>query len=391
MPFSRRLIDALEACKNRWLLPSALPRVDAIECKLGGHFVGPHAVLRDDLMHPTCSGNKLRKLDFLLPRLLDGGATHVVTCGGGQSAHAAAVAVAAAECGVAAHLVLRGEPLEVPTGYALISHLYATSVSHVSRDLYGATIDRSAALAVGVSRATALSGDAASIGIIGEGGRDAGALLGVMRLVAGLAEAYPLLAAQRTALVVAVGTGTTAVGLALGIMLAGLPWRVIGVPVAAKVASLDAACVALIRGLATAAPFMAAAVEEALAAQHLPCDLIASQLSTGGVDADAVGGAAVRSGLPLSWMPRPRQRRFGVVFPGEVDKCAEIARKTGILLDPIYTLAAWEVSSTLRSAANSFSEASGPCSTANDHVVLVHTGGTLAMMGIAQRYPEEFA
>lgn len=36
-------------------------------------------VVRDDLLHPVAGGNKLRKLDALLPQLRDAGATDIVS------------------------------------------------------------------------------------------------------------------------------------------------------------------------------------------------------------------------------------------------------------------------------------------------------------------------
>jgi 1-aminocyclopropane-1-carboxylate deaminase/D-cysteine desulfhydrase-like pyridoxal-dependent ACC family enzyme len=40
-------------------------------------------VVRDDLLHPVAGGNKMRKLDALLPALLSAGATDIVR----RSAH----------------------------------------------------------------------------------------------------------------------------------------------------------------------------------------------------------------------------------------------------------------------------------------------------------------
>ncbi|VAH78737.1 unnamed protein product [Triticum turgidum subsp. durum] len=58
-----------------------------------GDEQGIFNVVRDDLLHPLANGNKARKLDALLPLLRRRGATDVITCGGCQSAHAAAVGV----------------------------------------------------------------------------------------------------------------------------------------------------------------------------------------------------------------------------------------------------------------------------------------------------------
>lgn len=72
--------------------------------------------------------------------------------------------------------------------------------------------------------------------------------------------------------------------------------------------------------------------------------------------------------------------RFGNVIKGEVEVCQEITRQTGILMDPVYTLAAWELASLL-----SEKEARGDA-----EVVMLHTGGTLGMFGLAQRYKSYF-
>jgi D-cysteine desulfhydrase len=58
--------------------------------------------------------------------------------------------------------------------------------------------------------------------------------------------------------------------------------------------------------------------------------------------------------------------------------CREIAQQTGILLDPMYTLAAWE-------------QAVKPCrGDSETEVVMIHTGGTLGLFGLAQRYSPQF-
>jgi D-cysteine desulfhydrase len=57
----------------------------------------------------------------------------------------------------------------------------------------------------------------------------------------------------------------------------------------------------------------------------------------------------------------------------------QVAEELGILLDPIYSLAAWEIASEL--AADSSSEAG---------VLMLHSGGGLGLHGIAQSYPDQF-
>ncbi|KAL6982794.1 D-cysteine desulfhydrase, partial [Sarracenia purpurea var. burkii] len=71
---------------------------------------------------------------------------------------------------------------------------------------------------------------------------------------------------------------------------------------------------------------------------------------------------------------------FGNVLSGEVKVCQQIAQQTGVLVDPIYSLAAWELATQL-----SQREAKGGAK-----VVMFHTGGTLSMFGLAQRYKSCF-
>ena len=85
--------------------------------------------------------------------------------------------------------------------------------------------------------------------------------------------------------------------------------------------------------------------------------------------------------LPLQWTERQMPRPFGKVLPGELARCADVARRHGILLDPIWTLASWTAATD---AAASYSSAGADM----DAAVLM-TGGGLGLHGLAQRWPQE--
>ena len=53
-------------------------------------------IKRDDLIHPIISGNKWRKLKYLLKKAQAENKTHLVTFGGAYSNHLLAIAAAAA-------------------------------------------------------------------------------------------------------------------------------------------------------------------------------------------------------------------------------------------------------------------------------------------------------
>lgn len=70
---------------------------------------------------------------------------------------------------------------------------------------------------------------------------------------------------------------------------------------------------------------------------------------------------------------------MSAAFRCTIDAVLQVAQKHGILLDPIYSLAAWEV------ATHMIQSHQGDCRT-----VMLHTGGALGLQGVAQRYPEWF-
>lgn len=85
-----------------------------------------------------------------------------LTCGGVQSAHTAAVAAACAEHGMQAHLLIRGEPPAVPTGFHLLARMYG-HVTYVSRTEYA---DRDAMLRTHAQQLRAHAKDAMQVSFV---------------------------------------------------------------------------------------------------------------------------------------------------------------------------------------------------------------------------------
>ncbi|EXB82468.1 Putative 1-aminocyclopropane-1-carboxylate deaminase [Morus notabilis] len=336
-------------------------------------------IVRDDLLHPLVNGNKSRKLDALLPLVEDHSVTDVVTCGGCQSAHAAAVAVSCAERGIKSHLLLRGEQPEIQTGYNLISAMYG-KVTYIPRSLYAdrkKMLKNHADYVAGSSghvlwfddiledstirnnfgsnfaqQEARRSGHSRNIAIVNEGAGDVVALLGVIRLVQYLSQDHLFGKKRSLKLIVDAGTGTTAVGLGLGAICLGLPWEITAVMLADTVDKYQQHETRLISNFK----------------RHFGFPFVESGLN------DA-------SESVVHWVDRHCPRKFGNVLEGEVEACHEIAQRTGILVDPVYTLSAWEMATVL-----------GKRETKGDaKVVMLHTGGTLGMFGLAQRYRSYFS
>src|SRR6184192_1289283 len=95
---------------KRARLPTPVEPARRLSHKLGVELL----IKRDDLTGSSLSGNKIRKLEFLFAEAAAQGADTVITCGGEQSNHCRATAIAAAELGMASVLLLRTENPDDP-------------------------------------------------------------------------------------------------------------------------------------------------------------------------------------------------------------------------------------------------------------------------------------
>src|SRR5689334_6843711 len=120
---------------KRARLPTPVEPARRLSNKLGVELL----VKRDDLTGAALSGNKIRKLEFLFADARAEDADTVITCGGEQSNHCRATAVAAVENGFAPFLLLRTEnPAQPPPAEAniLLDKLVGAEVRWVSREEY---------------------------------------------------------------------------------------------------------------------------------------------------------------------------------------------------------------------------------------------------------------
>jgi D-cysteine desulfhydrase family pyridoxal phosphate-dependent enzyme len=180
---------------------------------------------RDDLTGLELSGNKVRKLEFLLADALAAGCDCVVTIGGVQSNHARATAVAARLLGLDAHLILRTSAASVDAdpglvGNLLVGRLAGATLHMVSRAEY--TRVGSAALVASLGARLRAAGRKPYL--IPVGGSDALGTWGYLECMRELADSDDGDSFDHIAL--ACGSGGTAAGTALGVRLSGLRARV---------------------------------------------------------------------------------------------------------------------------------------------------------------------
>jgi D-cysteine desulfhydrase len=290
-------------------------------------------VKRDDLTGCVLSGNKVRKLEFILAHARDEGCDTLITCGGLQSNHCRATAFAGAQLGLAVHLILRGTSPGEADGNYFLDHLAGATVDcHVPRQY----VEELPALFSAAQAHYAAQGRKALA--IPTGGSDG---IGVWGYIAGAEELGRDLAAadiERAHVVTATGSGGTQAGLTLGAALHGLPVTVWGVNV---------------------------------------CD--DEQYFLDKVAADAHDWRRRYPGVPaVEVSPRVLD---GYVGEGYARAGAEIfslirdlARLEGLVLDPVYTGKAF-YGLLQELAAGRFDDC--------DDIVFIHTGGIFGLM--AQR------
>jgi len=176
---------------------------------------------RDDLTGLELSGNKARKLEFLVADAEAAGADVLVTCGGVQSNHCRATAFAAAKRGLGAVVLLRTPDPSSPApaeANVLLDRLAGAEIRFISPDGYRRRAEAMAALA------DELRGRGRRPYVIPEGGSNALGSLGYVLAVAELHDQLPRSwRSGPLTIAYAAGSGGTGAGIELGLRLLG--WR----------------------------------------------------------------------------------------------------------------------------------------------------------------------
>ncbi|KAI0559684.1 Pyridoxal-phosphate dependent enzyme [Gracilaria domingensis] len=246
-------------------------------------------IKRDDMTGFGASGNKIRKLEFLVAGALSKECDTLINAGGVQSNHARATAVVAKELGLDAHVFLRTREHEL---------------AHEEHRAY-------------------------LIGICGSNE------IGVWGYIEGFNELLSQgIEGEITDVVVPVGSGGTASGLAIGNYLAGLPFQVHAVTLCD-----------------TSAYFYG----------HLN-EMLDKLLLSQEVDAEQTLNIFEAEGLG-----------YARSTDEEIEMGLQISRGTGIMLDPVYTLKAiYGLMRELRKTGNDIFKK-------DSKILFVHTGGTFSL------------
>lgn len=312
--------------------PTPLDMMERMSKKLGVELY----VKRDDLTGAELSGNKVRKLEFAFAEALSVDADTVITCGGVQSNHARATAIAAAKLGLKSRLILRiPDPSSPPPyeGNSLLDKLVGAEIIWVTSDEYenrGEIFEREADLVRKMGNKPY---------IIPEGASNPIGAWGYIRAVEELAKDLDGLPGGRdkpTTIINAAGSGGTSAGLILGVLLLGLNVNVVSINVCNTrdyfVRVIGDICERTIGNYNLAVPFL----------RNRDIDIIDGYVGKG----------------------------YAISRPEELGLIRDVARMEGIILDPVYTgKAFFGMIKELERKPHIF----------GDRIVFIHTGGIFGL------------
>jgi D-cysteine desulfhydrase len=253
-------------------------------------------IKRDDRSCPLYGGNKARKLEFVLGAALARGTRRLVTTGGIGTHHGLATAILGREVGLSTTLVLVSQPVTPE-----VKELLQLQAAFGAEQLYGGNVPGAALQVLRVLLRSSLRGERPTL--VPTGGSSARGNLGFVSAGFELAEQVRAGELPEPAeIFVPVGTGGTAAGLALGLKLAGLSSRVVGVlvtdilpPGPARLARAARASLRLLRSAGAHAPDLAIGADD--------LSLIGDQLGDGYGSATPAAreaqAAAARQGVRL--------------------------------------------------------------------------------------------
>jgi D-cysteine desulfhydrase len=297
---------------------------------------------RDDFTGSELSGNKVRKLEFLLADALEKGADTVLTCGGAQSNHCRATALAAIRAGLSSLLLLRtADPARPPAlaGNILLDRLAGSRIVWITPQQYRARDE------IFEEQARRLRSEGKTPYIIPEGGSTA---LGAWGYVDAMAELVADLGRldggdiKPTTVICATGSGGTTAGLALGARLSGADIRVVGINVCDDrdyfVAVIDSICRQFNE---TWLPEKAAGIP--------PYEIVDGYVGRG----------------------------YALSRPEELAAIRDLVRLEGVALDPVYTGKAY---------FGMLAELARQPRVFGKRIVFIHTGGLFGLFPIAEQF-----
>jgi len=180
-------------------------------------------VKRDDYTGTDFSGNKIRKLEYLLYEAKRKKADIIFTCGGEQSNHCRATVSAAARLGIRAKLFLWGKDSDSAEGNLFLSKMYGADISFLNKRNYVNVNE------IMFEEKESLNKKGKNVYVIPEGGSTT---LGIWGYISFIEELKKQIDSRKIkGIMVAAGTGGTVAGMLVGAALFKLKLKIFAVNV----------------------------------------------------------------------------------------------------------------------------------------------------------------
>ena len=180
-------------------------------------------IKRDDFTGSLLSGNKIRKLEYILADVKKKKADYLFACGGDQSNHARATAIAAKQIGVKTELFLWGSDTKNADGNIFLDKLTGSDIKYLSKSEYDNVIP------IMLKESKRLQKREKRVYILPAGGSTPLGIWGYINFMRELNDQMDL---QKTkGILSAAGSGGTSAGMLLGAAMLGLNLIIYGVNV----------------------------------------------------------------------------------------------------------------------------------------------------------------
>jgi len=311
------------------LTPTPIMKLERLSRRLGVELY----MKRDDLTGLLESGNKIRKLEFLVGDALAQGADTLITVGTLQSNCCRAVSAVAARLGLKAVVAVKGERPAAYDGNLLLNKMLGAEVRYLTDEEFRSYPVTLEAIAEDIRRRGGRPY------VIPESGSNEIGALGYLECAVELAEQIGHGAPRFDTIAVTAFSGGSQAGLLMGKQLAGLPSEIAGVPIA-------------------------------FSADHVRSYI-----------ADTIAKAAGRFGFALD-VPKTIHLLDGYQGAGragvedaELSLLIDLAREEGVMLDPVYTAKAFGgLLDTLQRDPKALGQ----------RVCFIHTGGIFSLFPLRE-------
>jgi D-cysteine desulfhydrase len=306
------------------LAPTPILKLERVSRRIGVELF----VKRDDLTGLLESGNKVRKLEFLVGEALEQRADTLITCGTLQSNCCRAVAAVAARLGLNAVLAVKGARPDAYDGNLLLDRLLGAEIRYLS-DAEWERVD-----SVLEEIAAALRDRGHRPYVIPESGSNEVGALGYLECAVELAGQIGHGAPRFDSVVISVYSGGSQAGMLMGKQLAGLPSEIVGIPIA------------------------------------WPADKVRDHIERTMVTAIRRFGFAIEVPKSVHLLDGYQGVGRSAVSEAELTTIVRLAREEGLVLDPVYTAKAFTgLLDTLAKDPKSLGQ----------RICFIHTGGIFSL------------